>query len=486
MELDARICDRARRARDPRFDGAFFIAVLSTGIYCRPICPSPTARNENVRYFRSAAEAAAAGFRACLRCRPEAIPGTPRWTGTLTTVRRALRLIEEGALAEEGVSSLARRLGVSARQLHRLFTAHLGASPIAVAKTWRCNFARQLLHDTDLPMSAVALAAGFRTVRRFNDAIRTVYGRTPSEIRRRSSVPPRASRDEHVLHLPYRPPYDWASMLAFLEARAIRGVEDVCAGAYRRTFREGRRNGLIEVAHDERTRSLVACVRGTEPAGLLAIVSRLRALFDLAADPSTLARQFRADPILGPLVAARPGLRVPGAWDPFEIWVRATLGENLSGSAPAAALVAERFGEKLPRRDGTLTTVFPSSEALSEAREHGRLTGRASPLAALGEPAAASLRIAAESDDEAAARLSRAAGLGAAAAGYALWRVSREPDAFPSHDPAILASAPEGARSAAALTALAERWRPWRAYAAVHLWRAAVEGASAPRRKAAG
>jgi len=486
MQLDARICDRARRARDPRFDGTFFIAVLSTGIYCRPICPSPTARNENVRYFRSAAEAAAAGFRACLRCRPEAVPGTPRWNGTASTVRRALRLIEEGALAEEGVTSLARRLGVSARQLHRLFTSHLGASAMAVANTWRCNFARQLLHDTDLPMSAVALASGFRTVRRFNDAIRTVYGRTPSEIRRRSAVPARTARDEHVLHLPYRPPYDWPSMVAFLEARAIPGVEEVTANAYRRTFREGGRTGIVEVAHDERTRSLVAHVRSAEPAALLAIVSRLRALFDLAADPSTLVRQFRADPILGPLVARRPGLRVPGTWDPFEAWVRAALGEGLSGSASSAGALTERFGETLPRREGALTMVFPSAEALSAESGDGRGSGCGAALSALCEAAAAGLLTAAESDEKAAARLAHSAGLGNAAVGYALWRASREPDAFPSNDPALLAAAPEGARSAAALTALAERWRPWRAYAAVHLWRAAAERASAPRRKAAG
>jgi len=484
MELDARACDRARLARDPRFDGTFFIAVLSTGIYCRPICPSPTARRENVRYFRSAAESEAAGFRACRRCRPEAAPGTPRWNGTASTVRRALRLIEEGALSGESVAALARRLGVSPRQLHRLFTAHLGSSPIAVAKTWRCNFARQLLRDTDLPMSTVAIAAGFRTVRRFNDAIRTVYGRTPSEIRRRISVPANVARDEFVFRLSYRPPYDWPSMLAFLEARAIPGVEEVASNAYRRTLAERGGPGIVEVSHDERAAVLVARVRSAEPAVLLSIVARVRALFDLSADPSLLAKHFRGDPTLEACVARRPGLRVPGAWDPFETWVRAALGEGLSGGVSPAAELAERFGERLTRRDGTLATVFPSPEILAGVRLDGRFASRARSLSALCE-AAGKGRLA-DLDENGAVRLARSADLAEPAAEYALWRASREPDAFPSHDPALLATAPEEARSAASLTALAERWRPWRAYAAMHLWSAAADRASATRREAAG
>jgi AraC family transcriptional regulator of adaptative response / DNA-3-methyladenine glycosylase II len=197
MVLSAAVCDRARMARDPRFDGRFFIAIRSTGIYCRPICPSPHARRENVLYFQTAAEAAAAGFRACRRCRPEALPGTPRWNGTASTVSRALRLIQEGALQEGGLARLSRRLGVSPRQLDRLFGIHLGASPTAVAKTWRLNRARTLILETDLPMGRVALEAGFRTVRRFNDAVRMRWGRTPSELRRRREAEP----DGYVLRV---------------------------------------------------------------------------------------------------------------------------------------------------------------------------------------------------------------------------------------------------------------------------------------------
>ena len=237
--LDARVCDRARLARDARFDGRFFIAVLSTGIYCRPICPSPTARRENVRYFRFAEEAVAAGFRACLRCRPETAPGTPAWNGTATTVSRALRLITEGVLQEESVTGLSERLGVSARHLHRLFRTHLGASPIAVARAWRLQFAKQLISDTDLPMFRVAQASGFRSVRRFNDSIRVLYGRTPSELRRRRPVASRTRPDEHVFRLLDRPPYDRKSLQAFLASRAKRAAADLAARAPERFVARG-------------------------------------------------------------------------------------------------------------------------------------------------------------------------------------------------------------------------------------------------------
>jgi AraC family transcriptional regulator, regulatory protein of adaptative response / DNA-3-methyladenine glycosylase II len=487
MELDARVCDRARLARDARFDGRFFIAVLSTGIYCRPICPSPTARSENVRYFRSAAEAAAAGFRACLRCRPEAAPGTPRWSGTASTVRRALRLIEEGALQEESLAALARRLGVSARQLHRLFTVHLGASPIAVAKTWRLSFARQLLRETDMPMSRVALAAGFRTVRRFNDAIRAVYGRTPSELRRRR--PPassRAGRDEYVFRLPYRPPFDWESLLRFLGARSIAGVEEVASGAYRRTFVHEGRAGVLEVEHDARASVLMARVRSAEPVALLPIVTRLRGLFDLTADPSIIARHFRTDPLLGPLVARRPGLRVPGAWDPFETWIRAALGERMAGSTSGAVeALANDFGERLPARDGSLTTLFPAPDRLAGARLDGLPPARARAIRALAAAAASGSSIAGDGDDREQTGLAHAAGLSATAVQYVAFRASRQPDAFPADDPALQAAGPGIPRTAAALETRAERWRPWRAYAAIHLWRAAADRVGAARQRAA-
>src|SRR5262245_13561022 len=459
MQLTAAVCDRARIARDARFDGRFFIAVLSTGIYCRPICPSPHARRENVRYFESAAEAVAAGFRPCLRCRPEAAPGTPRWNGTASTVSRALRLIEEGALQEQSLSELARRLGVSPRQLHRLFVIHLGASPIAVAKTWRLTFAMELLHSTDLPMSRVALGAGFRTVRRFNDAIRSVYGRTPSELRRRRPDPGSRGSDEYVFRLRYRAPYDWDSLLAFLDARVLCGVEEVNAGAYRRAFAQNGRQGVLEVRHDPRNRSLETRVRCAEPVSLLPIVTRVRGMFDLAADTAPITRHFRNDPLLGPLVRRYPGLRVPGAWDAFEMAVRALFGESI-GNAAASGLcgLAQGAGERLSIADtGKLTHVFPSADALAKAPLDGLLPDSARTIHALAEAALSG-------PDE--KSLTDPALLGEPAAQTIALRAFRQPDAFP----------PEEAPSALARRAvLSERWRPWRAYAAIYLWRAGVE-----------
>ncbi|HYR45740.1 MAG TPA: AlkA N-terminal domain-containing protein, partial [Thermoanaerobaculia bacterium] len=372
--LDARVCDRARLARDPRFDGRFFIAVLSTGIYCRPICPSPTARRENVRYFRSAEEAVAAGFRPCLRCRPETAPGTPAWNGTSSTVNRALRLITEGVLQAENVAVLSERLGVSARHLDRLFRIHLGASPIAVAKAWRLHFAKQLISDTDLPMSRVALASGFRSVRRFNDSIRKLYGRTPSELRRLRPVALRSRPDEYVFRLPYRPPYDWESLMAFLASRAIPGVEEVVSGVYRRSFALGGRHGTLEVRHEKSAHALEVRIRFCEPLWLLPIATRLRAMFDLAADTSAIAQHFRRDLLLGRLVKKYPGLRVPGAWDGFELAVRAILGQQVSVAAAStlAGRLAQEFGEPLAVSDpGGLAVVFPAAEAVAGARLRG-------------------------------------------------------------------------------------------------------------------
>jgi AraC family transcriptional regulator, regulatory protein of adaptative response / DNA-3-methyladenine glycosylase II len=456
MQLTAAVCDRARIARDARFDGRFFIAVLSTGIYCRPICPSPHARRENVRYFLSAAEAVAAGFRACLRCRPEAAPGTPRWKGTASTVSRALRLIEEGTLQEQSLAELARRLGVSARQLHRLFAIHLGASPTAVAKTWRLNFARRLLCDTDLPMSRVAMSAGFRTVRRFNAEIREVYGRTPSQLRLQPDAV-RPGCDDYVLRLPYRAPFDWESLLAFLEARAIPGVEEVVAGAYRRAFAQDGRHCILEVRHEPRGRAVTVRVRSAEPVSLLPIASRVRGVFDLAADTADVARHLRKDPQLRPLIDRRPGLRVPGAWDPFEMAIRAILGESLAESRPSELEdLVRTFGERLGMPDsGGLTNIFPTPPSFARAR-----LDRIRPAAARAIRSAAETAIS-RLDEE---TLRGVAGLDASAVGYIALRAFREPDAFPSDD--------------AALTALSERWRPWRAYAAVHLARAAAERAS--------
>ena len=476
MDLDPRICDRARLARDARFDGRFFIAVLSTGIYCRPICPSPTAKSRNVRYYASAEEAVAAGFRPCLRCRPEAAPGTPAWRGTSTTVARALRLITEGALRDESVAGLSERLGVSARHLHRLFVTHLGASPVAVARTRRLQFAKQLISDTSLPMSQVALASGFRSVRRFNDSIRSLYGRTPSQLRRLRPVPLRARRDEYVFRLPYRAPYDWDSMLAFLEARAIPGVEEVASGAYRRSFALDGRHGILEVRHDARGGALEARVLFPEPHSMLPIVTRLRDMFDVAADASAIAAHFRRDPLIGPLAMRYPGLRVPGAWDPLELAVRAVLGQQVTvaGASTLAGRIARSLGAPLSVPDtGGLSVVFPHAAALAEADLPGIPGVRAEAIRRLAREAAPGP---ARPEDEVVAGFSRVRGVGDWTAQYIAMRALRQPDAFPAGDLVLLRVAGGGRPlTVRALERLAEGWRPWRAYAALYLWRSAAE-----------
>jgi AraC family transcriptional regulator, regulatory protein of adaptative response / DNA-3-methyladenine glycosylase II len=481
MKLDENVCDQARLARDARFDGRFFIGVLSTGIYCRPICPSPTSKRENVRFFDSAAAAVEAGFRPCLRCRPEVAPGTPAWSGTSTTVTRALRLIAEGALDKSGIEGLSARLGVSSRHLHRLFLLHLGASPGAVAQTRRLHFAKQLVSDTNLPMHRVAQASGFRSVRRFNDSIRRLYGHTPSELRRLRPSAGRARADEYVFRLPYRPPYDWESLLAFLARRAIPGVEEVASGVFRRCFALDRRHGIVEIRHDEKAHALEARIRFGEPLSLLPIVTRLRAMFDLAADTSAIGQHFRGDPLMGPLVDEYPGLRVPGAWDSFELAVRAILGQQVSVAAAStvAGQLARKFGERLSVSDpGGLTHVFPAPEALADAVLAGMPRSRARAIRDLARAVVSGDITLSGADEDPMTGLARIRGIGHWTAQYIAMRALREPDAFPVNDLGLLrAAGGDLPMTAAQLRDLAERWRPWRAYAAIYLWRAASERA---------
>src|SRR5579871_1543828 len=297
MNLDLQACSRARLTRDARFDGKFFIGVRTSGVYCRSICPAPTAKEKNLRYYPTAAAAEEAGFRPCLRCRPECSPGTPAWIGTPSTVSRALRLIAASGLADGGVEKLAEHLGVGSRHLRRLFLRHLGATPSAVAQTRRLHFAKKLLDETNLAMGEIALASGFGCVRRFNATIRQVYKRTPTEIRqlaRRTDVTP---RNQYLFRLPYRPPYDWDRMLAFLAPRATPGVEAIEAGTYRRTISIGGGHGWFEVSRAEGT-ALALRVQFGDPSLLFQITERVRAMFDLNADWAAIARGLAADPVL--------------------------------------------------------------------------------------------------------------------------------------------------------------------------------------------
>lgn len=321
------VCYRALASRDARFDGRLFVAITSTGIYCRPICPARTAKPANCRFFASAAAAQSAGFRPCLRCRPEISPDAAAWRGTSNTVSRALALIAEGGLdGEAGVAALADRLGLGERQLRRLFDKHLGAPPVAVAQTRRILFAKQLIQDTSLAMSAIAEAAGFGSVRRFNDTFRKLYGCAPRDLRHR-----RNAASAVTVKLGYRPPYDWDRIVAFLAARAVDGVEIVEPGRYARTIEIGDAFGSVSVVPGRG--ALEATIHFSDVRALLGIVARLRRVFDLDADVAAIGDHLKSDGVLAPLIAKRPGLRAPGGWDGFEMAVRAILGQQVAVGA---------------------------------------------------------------------------------------------------------------------------------------------------------
>lgn len=317
MDISANDCYQAVVARDERYDGRFFTCVTSTGIYCRPVCPARAPRFANCRFVATAAAAQEAGFRPCLRCRPESSPSSAAWTGTSAVVSRALALIEAGAMDSGSLESLAERVGLGTRQLRRLFIKHLGAAPSTVAQTRRLLLAKQLLHQTRLPMSDVALASGFASIRRFNEAFSQLYGRSPSSLRRESNNAPEHS--DIVLLLPYRPPYDWDAMLDFLQRRAIPGMEQVVAGVYQRTIRIGTDVGAVSVEHVPARNALRVRIGFSRLQSLPLIIDRLRRMFDLKADPEVIQRGLSRDPALALMLAARPGLRVAGAWDAFEV-----------------------------------------------------------------------------------------------------------------------------------------------------------------------
>jgi len=497
MDLDRRICDRARRSRDARFDGRFFIGVTTTGIYCRPICPARSPKDENVIYFPTAAAAEAAGFRPCLRCRPEASPGTPAWVGTSGVVSRALRLIGEGALrgtsgpdadnartADAGVDDLAGRVGVTARHLRRLFLQHLGATPIEVALTRRIHFAKRLLDETSLPVQQVAFASGFGSVRRFNGQILRTFSRTPTELRRlhrRVAEAPGWYR----FTLAYRPPYDWPSMLAFLGARATAGVESIAGAHYRRTIEIDGRTGTIDVGPSDSKPALVLDVSFPEPGSLLTIVERVRRMFDLSADPAVIGDHLAADRMLQRAMDANPGVRVPGAWDGFELAVRAILGQQVSvqGATTIAGRLAAEFGAPV-ETDRGVERLFPAAERLADARLEcaGVMPARAETIRRLARAAAdGHLKLSPGADSAAVVEaLMALPGVGPWTASYVAMRALGEPDAFPAGDLVLRRAA--GNLTTRELERRSEAWRPWRAYAVMLLWRTASRESATPSR----
>jgi AraC family transcriptional regulator of adaptative response / DNA-3-methyladenine glycosylase II len=462
--LDYKACERARIARDARFDGRFFIGVTSTKIYCRPICPAPSPKTQNVRYYASAAAAAEAGFRPCLRCRPEASPGTPAWLGSSSTVSRALKLIGESALDDGGVDDLADRLGVGSRHLRRLFLQHLGATPVAVAQTRRVHFAKKLIDETDLPLTQVAMASGFGSIRRFNATFQNLYARAPRDLRKARSSKQIASAEsgDYTFRIGYRPPYHFAAILEFLAGRAIPGVEAVSENEYRRTISIDGRPGSIAV-RQAKTNSLELQIRYPDPAALFKIVERVRRIFDVGADPAAIAHRLQSDARLKPVIRAYPGLRVPGCWDGFEMAVRAILGQQVSvkGASTMAGRVAAEFGTPV---DGGV--CFPNAEKLADAdlTRVGVTRQRASSIRDLAQSVASNeIRFdAAIQPEEFERRITSIRGVGAWTAQYIAMRLG-EPDAFPGTDLYLKKAASDH-----------ESWRPWRAYAAMYIWKGHV------------
>lgn len=484
MDLENAARVKAILSRDTRFSGRFFVGVVTTHVYCRPGCPAPLPKPKNMRFYTYAAAAEDAGFRPCRRCRPETAPGSPVWDGTSATVSRALKRIFDGD-GHESVEALSERLGLGSRHLRRLFAEHVGASPASLQRTHRVHFARRLLDETSLPISEVAFAAGFDSVRRFNDAIRATFHRTPRELRKESkhstNTAEKKGSDRHALKLtlPLRLPFEAASLFSFLEERALPGVETVRGHAYFRTIESRGRAGVLGVSYEDGKNFLALTLDLSPGADLLDLVRRAGRIFDVDADPLAIGAVLSRDPLLAPLVADRPGLRVPGAWDPFEIAVRAVLGQQVSvrGARTIAGRLVAAFGRLLPGGGANgLTHVFPSPAALAAADLSGiGVPGtRANAIRALARAVhTGKLELAAPRGlDDLVHRLCALPGIGPWTAQYVALRAFGEPDAFPAGDLGLRRALEAAGASAgeAALRARAAAWSPFRAYATLHLW----------------
>lgn len=485
MELDHEACCRAVSTRDSRFDGRIFTGVKTTGIYCRPICPARMPMPKNMEFFPSAAAAQDAGYRPCLRCRPETAPDLGAWNGTSNTVSRALSMIELGALDEGSVEGLAERLGVGDRHLRRLFKQHLGASPISVAQTRRVLLAKKLIRETHLSLAQVAMAAGFGSIRRFNETFSALYQRSPSEMRRNEKADAKqdAAAGEVVVQLNYKPPLDWQALLDYFQARAIDGMEIVKDGKYARTISIGDNVGFVVISHFKGKKGGIIEARINYPvlSDLPLIIAKLRRLLDLSIDPERVKAHLSEDPLLSPLLEKKPGLRAPGSLDGFELAIRAILGQQITIEAArklGSGLVQE-FGKKLPSNPAypELTHVFPSASVLSKADlSHLKMPrARSSSLvsmaqAVVDDPNLFSIR---SSLQETIKALTALKGIGDWTAQYIAIRVMQESDAFPAADAALLNAYEKlsGTRlKPKELEKVAERWRPWRAYATFYLW----------------
>jgi len=470
--FDVRALDRARISRDARFDGKFFIAVKTTGIYCRPICPSRTSNSRNVSYYPTAAAAAEAGFRPCLRCRPEAAPGTPAWMGTSAVVRKALRLIDEGILDRASVDELASKLGLGSRHLRRLFLQHVGASPISFAQTRRLQFAKRLLDETNLPITQIALASGFGSLRRFNTAFLQTYGRAPRELRKHFNELNDAD-DEVILKLAFRPPYDWEQVRDFLLLHHIPGVEQIDEQGYSRTLRTEDGFAIVHMKPLMNADAFELRVSGAASTSLFHVSSTARRVFDTSADPALAMFALRSDPLIGPRLEQRPGLRIPGEWDPFECAVGAILREEDSGQTLIASMV-ERFGEKINKPGSALTSLFPTPKAIADGNFAGLglSRSRVNTLRKLAKAVVDGDVDFTASSECVIESLTKIPRIHRSMAEYIALRALGEPDAFPSDDPVLrlVASNTDQSLSGQQLEERSEAWRPWRGYAAFLLW----------------
>ncbi len=473
MTLDSNICYRALRARDARFDGRFFVAVSSTHIYCRPVCTVKPPRRENCRFYPSAAAAESAGYRPCLRCRPELAPGNASVDATTRLAQAAASMIEDRTLEDDGLEAIAERLGITDRHLRRAFRAEFGVSPVEFAQTQRLLLAKRLLTDTALPVTEIAFASGFASVRRFNALFKAQYRLQPSQLRR--VAPGAAALDTLDFELSFRPPYDWPVVSAFLGARAIAGVEALENGLYRRTVRvavDGRQQfGWLEVGLSRKKPALRVSVSASLARALPPVLSRIKALMDLACNPVEVAQA------LGTLAKKHPGLRVPGAFDGFEVAVRAILGQQVTVAAArtVAGRFAAAFGDRVDTPFDALTTAFPTAERVA-AVPYGRIAklgmpgARARTVITLArEVADGKLVLMPNADIEATLDKLRALpGIGEWTAQYIAMRALAWPDAFPHTDVGVMKAL--NLSNPKRVLAAGEAWRPWRAYAVMHLW----------------
>jgi AraC family transcriptional regulator of adaptative response / DNA-3-methyladenine glycosylase II len=473
---------KALTARDPRFDGIFFVGVTSTDIYCRPICPVKTPKEANCRFFDSPQEAEQEGFRPCLRCRPELAPGSAPVDDSQRIAHLIVQRIEEGMDDDDGLEAIAGQFELSSRQIRRIIQKELGVSPIQLILTRRLLLAKQLLTETSLPVTEIAFASGFASLRRFNDAFSSRYGMPPSRLRKKvvDGADALASTDTSTLQVSYRPPYDWPGILAFLKARELKGVELVTDDFYARTVHLDGRKGWIKVTQAKNKNALMLEFTHTLSPVLPGLLSRVRDLFDVNARPDIINTHLRRDKILSPLIKANPGTRVPGAFNGFEMGLRAILGQQVTVKAATtiACRLVETFCEPIVTPYEELNYLTPSPAKIAKASvndlaKHGIVGSRCKSILTLAQAHVSgdlSLDSGAHHNPSATIeRLAQLPGIGPWTAHYIAMRALRWPDAFPKEDIAVLNNL--GGVSAKQAEQISQAWRPWRSYAVLHMWR---------------